>query len=403
MLIVALGATAAVFLAKGYTFSTQQGKLVTTGIITATSTPDGAAVYIDGHLSTATNATIPSLPPKKYNVKIIKEGFIPWEKEIEVKEGLVSNIKATLFPAIPTVYPLTYNGVVEPILSPDGQKLAFAVPLTNELHTKQKGGIWVWTMGSQPISFSRGAEPHQVVVAASGLDFSKSIIKWSPDSKQLLVTLQQGDQPGDTNTRNFLLSADQTTSEGNLRDITPTLNTTLQTWEEDDKVKAEARLLAIEDMGLRKVASDSAFLNWAPDETKFMVASKADDKPTPAPKLKAIQPASPSAQIHDMKLKDYKVYVLKDSESNLPTQITEYKLPEAKAYYWLPDSEHIILVQEGRIAVCEFDGSNVSIVYAGSFINGYVFPWPDSSRLTFVNSYQTPTASTPNLFGINLK
>lgn len=401
LLVIAIGAGVAAFLAKGYTFSPDQGRLVTTGIISATSTPDGAAVYVDGHLTTATNATISSLPPKKYNVKLVKEGFITWEKDVEVREGLVTEVKATLFPAIPTVYPLTYNGIVEPILSPDGQKLAFGVPMTNELHTKQKGGIWVWTMGNQPIAFNRGAEPHQVVVSTQNLDFSKASIKWSPDSKQLLVTMQQADQTGENNVRNFLISADDATPEGSLRDITPTLQATLDAWTEDERVKDQARILSLEDMNLRKIASDSAFMSWSPDETKFMVAAKAD-----APVVKNTKPvaASPSAQLNEVKYKDFRVFALTEGDRKLPVaQPKEYKLPEAKAYYWLPDSEHIILVQEGKIAVCEYDGSNVSIVYAGNFENGFVFPWPDSSRLTFVSSYQTPTASTPNLFGINLK
>jgi hypothetical protein len=101
LLVIAVAAGIAVFLAKGYTFSTKEGAIVGTGIVSITSQPEGASVYIDGHLTTATNATIDHLSPKEYDVKIIKDGFIPWEKKVEVKEGLVSDLKITLFPAIP--------------------------------------------------------------------------------------------------------------------------------------------------------------------------------------------------------------------------------------------------------------------------------------------------------------
>ena len=117
LIIVFVGAGFAIFLAKGYTISTKDGKIVGTGILSVTSSPDAASVYIDGHLTTATNATVSSLPPKDYDLKIIKEGFIPWEKKIIIQEGLVTDVKATLFPAIPTVYPLTFNGVKEAVLS----------------------------------------------------------------------------------------------------------------------------------------------------------------------------------------------------------------------------------------------------------------------------------------------
>src|SRR3989344_330707 len=120
LLVIGISATVAVYLAKGYTFSTQEKRLVGTGIITVTSLPDAASVFIDGHLTTATDATISSLVPKEYTVKLIKEGFIPWEKKVKVNEGLVTDLKVTLFPAIPTMYPLTFNGVKNPVLSPDG-------------------------------------------------------------------------------------------------------------------------------------------------------------------------------------------------------------------------------------------------------------------------------------------
>src|SRR3989339_841992 len=117
LLVIGLAAGVAILLAKGYTFSPKEKRIVGTGIITVSSQPDAASVYIDGHLTTATNATISSLTPKNYSVKIIKEGFIPWEKQISVKEELVTEVKVTLFPAIPTIYPLTFNSVLNPVLS----------------------------------------------------------------------------------------------------------------------------------------------------------------------------------------------------------------------------------------------------------------------------------------------
>src|SRR3989344_5300806 len=132
LLVIALSAGIAIFFAKGYSISTKERRIVGTGIVTISSEPDSASVYLDGHLTTATNATISSLSPKTYFVKVIKEGFIPWEKQIEVKEGLVTELKLTLFPAIPTIYPLTFTAVASPVLSLDGSKLAYAVPQGNK-------------------------------------------------------------------------------------------------------------------------------------------------------------------------------------------------------------------------------------------------------------------------------
>ena len=128
LVVIAIAAGIAIFLAKGYRISPEGQGIVGTGIITISSEPDAASVFLDGHLTTATNATISSLTPKKYSVRVVKEGFIPWENNIAVKEGLVSEVKVTLFPAIPTIYPLTFNSVLNPVLSPDGSKLSFIVP-----------------------------------------------------------------------------------------------------------------------------------------------------------------------------------------------------------------------------------------------------------------------------------
>lgn len=398
--LIAVGAAIAVLFTKGYTFSTKQGGILGTGIIAVTSTPTGASVYVDGHLTTATDTTIQSLSPKTYTIKITKEGFIPWEKKVEVKEGLVTDIKATLFPALPTLYPLTYNGATNPTISPDGQNLAFGVPAASEsAATRTKAGVWIWTMSETPIAFARGAQPHQIVASTPSLDFSKATLKFSPDSKQVLVTLYENGIQDEAHLRNYLLnSTGGLTGPGDLRDITPTLVGTLKAWEEDQKNKDLARLSALKDLDARKVASESASkIQWAPDETKFMVVNSTVT-PTPStPKTTKISPsiAAPkatSATVYDLGTSDQQFIKAK-----------KYDLPEALSYQWLPDSKHLILVQEGKISVVEFDGGNLSIVYAGNFDANTVFPWPDSSRLVFISTYNTPTGLQPNLYGINLK
>ncbi len=379
ILIIIILAGIAIFLAKGYTFSPKERRIVGTGIITVSSEPDSASVYIDGHLTTATNATISSLSPKSYTVKVIKEGFIPWERSVEVKEGLVTELKLTLFPAIPTIYPLTFTGVSSPILSPDSSKLAYIVI------TGKKPGVWVWTMSkNQPIFFARSSEPHQIA-SNTIADFSKAVLKWSPDSKQVLATVGPDKigvgKSGLAVQNNYLLNSDSLNSEP--RDITPTLEPTMKGWEDDTKLKDVARIDSIKDTKYRKIASDSArlalvsqrsgpeaeraSLSWAPDETKFMI--KTD--------------------------KETKVYDLEEGK--------EYTIPVAKATLWLPDSKHIILVEDNTISLIDIDGTNKAVIYAGSFKDNFVFPWPDSSRLVIISSFPTPTASEPNLYGINLR
>lgn len=379
----------AVLLAKGYTFSPDQKTIIGTGIISIKSEPDSASVYIDDHLTTATNATISSLPPRDYKVRVIKEGFIPWEKLVSVKEGLVSELEVRLFPAIPTIYPLTFNGVKNPALSPDGSKLAFVVP------SGRRAGIWVWTMvKNQPIAFARSAEPHQIGQTNNLIDYSNATFKWSPDSKEVIATIGNN---------NYLLDSERLNTEP--RDITPTLQSTLKGWEEDTRVKDQARIEAINNLKFRKIASEAAVLKWSPDETKFIYISKLPQNATPSAKPLPVGKVSKegtnsaiaktSEKVPGNIITDAKVVDLETGQ--------EYLLPPAREHFWLPETPHIGLVQEGKVSVVDYDGTNEAIIYAGNFLEDFVFPWPDSSRIVLISTFPTPTASEPNLYGINLK
>lgn len=375
LLIIVVAASVAILLAKGYRFSSKKGTILTgTGIMSITSVPDQASVYLDGHLTTATNANINSLTPKTYEVKIVKEGFITWEKKVEVQEGFVSDIKATLFPAIPTIYPLTFNGVTNTLLSADGQKLVFVVPGDDI----KKSGIWVWTMTERPIGFARGSEPHKIAAPVSGLDFTKAVLKFSPDSNQVLATLPSA---------SLLLDLDRLNDTP--KDVTAILQATLKDWEEQINIKNTARIQTIKSLKIRQTASNSANLSWSPDETRFLYTNEHLSDPT--------QKIS------------YNVVDLTDGKS--------YKLPAANSVTWLADSRHLVLVDENentqteekqpvsseKISVVEFDGNNSSIIYAGTFNTNAVYPWPDGSRLMLITTFPTPTAEKPNLYGINLK
>lgn len=392
ILIVAIAA-GAIFLAKGYRVSPQTGDISGTGILSITSLPDQASVYLDGHLTTATNTNINSLTPKTYDVRIVKEGFIDWEKQVEVKEGLVTEIKATLFRSLPSVYPLTYTGAGKVILSPDSQSIAYVVPVmaNADATTAKESGLWVWRMSQQPISFARGAEPHQVAISQAGIDYSKADLKWSPDSSQILATFPD---------RQLLIDTSKLNDPA--QDVTATVQSTLTTWNTDQKNKDLTRLQTIEDPNVRQVASSSAVLKWSPDETKILYCQQNCDASASA----TVKVASPTPAKSNYKVIDFL------------TNKT-FEIPTASFYTWTPDSEHIILTESevsdpskptdqnglslGKISIIEFDGSNKAEIYAGNFDLGSVIPWPDSSRLVVLSSFPTATASTPNLYAINLK
>lgn len=398
ILVIGLGLAVAGFFAKGYRFSLKTGTISGTGIISVTTLPDQASVYLDGHLTTASNTNINNLIPKSYDVRITKDGFIPWEKNVEVKEGLVSEIKATLYRAIPTIYPLSFNGVTQVVMSPDESKLLYVVPqdpkagLDTSSLAARKGGVWVWQVGNLGLPIVRGNDQRQVASSLlSGVDFTQATYRFSPDGSEILATLPD---------RSLLLESDRLNESP--KDVTPTVTTLIKTWDEEDKTRSLQKLSTIKDKNLRQEASNSAVLKWSPDDTKLVYSKDGET--------------------------NFKVVDFAKKKS--------FSLPDAFGYGWFPDSRHLYLVEteaklpspaptspvaqldlaekeataslkskmsSSKISVIEYDGFNKSEIFAGLIDPQLVVVWPDATRLLVVSSLPTVTASIPNLYGINLK
>jgi hypothetical protein len=113
---------------KGYRFGFGEGKIELngTGLLVAKSIPDGAQVYIDGKLKTATDNTI-NLAPGEYDVEISKEGYFPWRKRIKIQTEAVTNEEALLIPTAPKLESITDLGASRPTIDPTLTKIAFTV------------------------------------------------------------------------------------------------------------------------------------------------------------------------------------------------------------------------------------------------------------------------------------
>ena len=69
---------------------------------------------------------------------------------------------------------------------------------------------------------------------------------------------------------------------------------------------------------------------------------------------------------------------------------------------WYPDSKHLVYVHDGKIDMMEYDAGNQTTVYAGPFVDDYVFPWPDATKLVILTNLGNPTIA-PNLYTLGLK
>lgn len=382
--MVLIGAFWVIRFAQGYRPDFSTKSLRPSGILVATSIPDGAQLYIDGHLKSATNTTI-NLSPGEYKVEIKKDGYTSWEKILTIKKELVTKTDAYLFPTFPNLQSLTFTGAEKPLLSPDGQKVVFAVSESSV----DKNGLWVLDLGDRPLGLPR--DPRKIVASApGGRDFSLAELEWSPDSKQILTSLTTTKKE-----ENFLLEANQLNPTTRLVDVTNQLKAIRAAWEKEKELRLEAQLAKLPPDLLAILTSSAKKIEFSLDETKILYTATASAQ-IPE-ELIPLFPAA-STQSESRNLESGKIYVYDVKEDKNFYIMDE---DEAKKFAWFPTSKHIFLVQEEKITILEYDGTNWIDVYTGPFENSFAYSFPAGNRILVLTALGKETP--PNLYAISLR
>lgn len=102
------------FYSLGYGFDWQKKKLVLTGGFYLKSSPSGAKIYVNDKANNKTPRLISRLLPRDYSVKISKDGFHSWEKQLPIVSRIVTEARNIfLVPEKPAI------NLAETNLSPD--------------------------------------------------------------------------------------------------------------------------------------------------------------------------------------------------------------------------------------------------------------------------------------------
>jgi len=362
--VILVGVTTILYLyTSGYRMQKNEEKgsidVEKTGMIGVKSIPDRASVYVDGVLVTATDDTIASVAPGKHNLKVVKKGFLEWEKDIEVYEQLVTDITAVLVSQSPKLEPLTNTGARAPSISASLSKLAYFSFDT------EKPGIWVIPLTGVNIGLFRTNPTIAVEDTKYTLYSEGEEIIWSPDEKNLLVRGK--------NDVYYLVDLDSKTAQTTLKyeDI-------LKEWGDKQKEKRELTinnsLTKIPEEIIKVALSDEAF--WAPDEKKFLYTKQNGNK------------------------LEYRVYnfevplpVGEKTESLVMT--TDIDSPQPKIS-WYTDSFHLILVEgdvekekKGIISLIRIDGSNKAEIYNNTLYSDRAFSTPGGDKIIILTSFKS--------------
>lgn len=396
--IFLLTATIVVILyGKGYRFGqTQNGRpaISKTGLLVVNSEPNGAQVYVNGNLTTATDNTI-DLIPGDYDVKIIKDGFLPWEKKMRIQKEVVTKADALLFPTAPRLENLTSSGVENPVIDPSGRRIAFRI----SSESARKNGIYVLDMSNLPLLPIQGSAK-QITDNVTAL-FSSSTFVWSPNSEELLASISA---EAEDSTYYFLLNS--SSLNDTPRNVTAVLSTVQDQWELQKTQIDNARFNGLTLPVRQLIKNNFKIIGWSPDDDKILyTASQSATLPIIIkPRHIGIDAMRETRQVTQ---NDYYVYDISDDVNMKVLSANELECedtPEgcANSIQWFSDSSHLVLVKDKKINIMETDGTNSTTIYAGPFIDHYVFPWPNGSKIVILTNFNNPEVPA-NLYTIGLK
>jgi Tol biopolymer transport system component len=329
------------------------------GMVGVKSIPDGASVYLDDKLVTATDDTISGVKPGLHTIRVVKKGFLEWSKEIEVFEQLVTDITAVLVSQSTRLEPLTNTGARFPEISPSLTKIAYF-----SLDT-EKPGIWVLPLTGVNLGLFK-TNPTIAVEDTRYTTYSdgKEII-WSPDENSLLVR--------SANDVYYLIDLTSNSAQTTLKS-----EEILEEWKEDLRKKREdfiSNSVFVVPENIVELALSEDII-WAPDEKKFLYKKEEGD------------------QIQYW-VYNFEVPIPVGEKTESLVFSTDKNSPQPNIS-WYTDSFHLILVEgdiendkNGRISLIRIDGTNKTEVYNNTLYSDVAYSSPGGDKIIIVTSFKS--------------
>ncbi|MFA6007684.1 MAG: PEGA domain-containing protein [Candidatus Shapirobacteria bacterium] len=371
--------------ARGYRLDTANNgfKIKITGLLSATSKPRSANIYINNLLTSTTDNTI-NLNPGNYMVKIVKEGFYPWIKNIQIQPEFVSLTDAQLFRISPELNAITSSGVINPSISPDGNKIIYAVASTSA--TSKENGLYLLEINEFSLLLGKYT-PHLLSLNLPYLDWSKYTFEFSPNSRQVIASSKNYSSV-------YLFSIDQNIDSKNLFDISTKLTEIKNNWQNDQQQITTIKLEKIPPELVALIATTSSTLSFNSTEDKILYQAKIDgnlDKNiiSPPPII------SNQTQSRSLKKDQFYVYDLKEDTNFLIGDTSISNLS------WLPNSNNLIFTQDKNIRVCDYDATNFQTIYTSYLPIKDILSSLDGYKIIVSTSLNAK--SPQNLYSLTIK
>lgn len=412
-LLLVGGTVLTIKIAKGYRPNISKMTLKGTGLLSATSYPKNAQVFINDRLTTVTDDTL-YLSPEDYVVKIIKTGFYPWIKTFPIKSELVSSTDARLFPTIASSTPLTFYQVSKPLVSPDGNRLVYV--LTNSPFS-QDNGVYVLSLGNNTILGNQIVQ----IADTSVHDYTKAELIWSPDGTQILAVLHVDKKI----TSSHLLGSRNMNQAKTLVDATIRLTLILTQWQEQLASINKNSLSRLPEL-MEKIATSSAVnVYFSPDREKLLYTAKENQTLPDNLIDKAIQGANPTTEMRKLTAGKTYIYDLKEDrnylikEANFDPKIsqplvTDGSLPQTSILEkidllrgqtdphftgnlsWYSTSRHLVVSNSDGVSIVEYDDNNITPIISAKINGNFAASSADGSHLLILSNLN----QKPNIFNL---
>ena len=356
--------------ARGYRFDLEERSVKSTGIISATSNPKAAKTYVDGKLKGVTDTNL-TLAPGNYLIEIKKDGYTSWSKKINLKGELVINVDPVLFPINPSLSPLTNLGIIKAVPTEDGDKIVVFA----------SGSAYFFDAGKKTLPFF---PPLNKIVDLSLLsnivDIKNIKVLFSPDQKQAIFEFEQN---------SYLLSL----QEDNLNplDVTLSKDALIEAWQKE-KTKNFNKILETFPKNFDKIASDSFnIISFSPNETKVLYQAK-NNVELPLMIKPAMIATNQTPEERSIKKGKTYVYDRKEDKNFLVGNVMK----------WYSDSRHLIIEENKKIAIVDYDDTNKQTVYSGPFESSFFNPTSDGKIIVLIN-LNSQVSELPDLYLVGIR
>lgn len=353
--------------------------IIRTGMLAVRSIPEGAKIYLNDSViaATATDDTISSLKPGNYNIKLEKQGFETWVKDVQVYPELVTDITAVLILKSPRLEPLTNTDVKAFDLSNDQNKIAFIA------RNDEKSGIWILPLTGSQINLFKSDLSVLIRDNIYGNPSLGESLKWSPTDNQLLVKM---------NNRGYLLYDifnQNTTSliPKNITDLEKLNSDWQEVWRDEFLDQITETIISQSPPENIITNLENPNIKWSPDFRKFFYIENDNN--------------------------EFKVIVY-NSEDPLPVDekrlYSNIKLTDTvnTKLYWYSDSYHFIVLEAQpsnpnyhKMSLIRIDGTNKTTIYNGLLASNQAYPTPFGDRIIVLTTLKEGAPN--NLYAIAIR